>query len=524
MRYENSECVPIHELVGQYIYEVNIFIKPLTEIDNAVHSIYEIMYALETNPLVSKNLCFFKAMRADDIHSSSEHSSGNHIDHIPLYALLSISELHSRVEVTEQLIDLFKLKFFNLSMKFEVVFSGESFRSLYYPSSKQGPEIMYQNPMYDEDWFPFLDHTTRRPNIVKCREIILGAYPWSIVAPVTICTKVVIHKNETRIVVSNYTLCFVEFDFCVESEYFRESRDKKRVEVCLDQYMGRVRAAYSGLLVSFTDEKILSAVSLSLSSLGCIGSVVIFLIFGEGKYLRGLNIIATTITLLIANILYFLSGLSSFMPWFCRTVGVLSHFFWLAVVMWLTVTCFSIFRTFTSMRFTKEDSLNIRQRFLCNSFYSFLVPCLLVLTNVLISTFVFQDDQYGYSALTCYISEPQMILYTFIIPLAVMVVLNVFMVIITAREINMKNSYLKNSDNDAHMVPVICKLATLTGAGWFFGFFHHIFQIQLFSYLQIFITGTQGLFIFFAFALQLITKRLGKRESGRDRGTNSLSF
>lgn len=176
------------------------------------------------------------------------------------------------------------------------------------------------------------------------------------------------------------------------------------------------------------------------------------------------------------------------------------------------------------MRFTKEDSLNSKKRFLWNSFYSFLVPCLLVLTNALISTFVLQDDQYGYSALTCYISESKMVLYTFVIPLAVMVVLNVFMVIITAREINMKNSYRKNSDNDAHMVPVVCKLATLTGAGWFLGFFHQIFQIQLFSYLHILITGSQGLFIFFAFALQLITKRLGKRESERDKGTKSITF
>lgn len=520
MRYENSECVPIHKVVGQYIYEVNILIKPLTEIFEAVDRIHEIIYALKTNPVISKNLCFFAAMTSDELHFTSEHSSGGDI---ALYALLSISELHSRVEVTDQLIDLFKLKFFNLSMRYEVVFSGNSFRSLYYPGLNQEPEIMYQNPGYDEDWFLILRHTSLA-NIGKCMHTPLGTYPWSIVAPVTICTKVVIHKNETRIVVSNYTLCFVEFDFCVESEYFRESRDKKRVEVCLDQYMGGVRAAYSGILVSFTDEKILSAVSLSLSSLGCIGSVVIFLIFDEGRYLRGLNIIATTITLLIANILHFLSGVLSFMPWFCRTVGVLSHFFWLAVVMWLTVSCFSIFRTFTSMRFTKEDSLNSKKRFLWNSFYSFLVPCLLVLTNALISTFVLQDDQYGYSALTCYISESKMVLYTFVIPLAVMVVLNVFMVIITAREINMKNSYRKNSDNDAHMVPVVCKLATLTGAGWFLGFFHQIFQIQLFSYLQILITGSQGLFIFFAFALQLITKRLGKRESERDKGTKSITF
>lgn len=65
-----------------------------------------------------------------------------------------------------------------------------------------------------------------------------------------------------------------------------------------------------------------------------------------------------------------------------------------------------------------------------------------------------------------------MVLYIFVIFLVVMVVFNVFMVIIIVWEINMKNLYCKNLDNDVYMVFVVCKLVILIGVGWFFGFFY----------------------------------------------------
>jgi hypothetical protein len=134
-----------------------------------------------------------------------------------------------------------------------------------------------------------------------------------------------------------------------------------------------------------------------------------------------------------------------------------------------------------------------------------------------VSFFVYHDYDYGYSKITCYISKPAMILYTFAIPLAVMVVINVFMVLITVREIHMTNSPNMNSMNEKHMIFVFCRLSALTGGAWIFGFLHQIFQIQLFSYLHIFITGSQGVVIFFAFAIQLITKRYKKHGTGEDK-------
>lgn len=51
--------------------------------------------------------------------------------------------------------------------------------------------------------------------------------------------------------------------------------------------MGGVRVVYFGLFVFFIDEKIFLVVFLFLLFFGCIGFVVIFLIFDEGRYFCG---------------------------------------------------------------------------------------------------------------------------------------------------------------------------------------------------------------------------------------------
>lgn len=137
----------------------------------------------------------------------------------------------------------------------------------------------------------------------------------------------------------------------------------------------------------------------------------------------------------------------------------------------------------------------------------------MVSVNILVSYFMFHDYNYGYSRYTCYISKPSFILYTFAIPLAAMIILNVFMVLITMREIHTKKSSpVVNADNDRRILLIFCRLSTLTGGAWLFGFLHQIFHSQLFSYLHILTNGSQGLVIFFAFAVKLIATGFRKRK------------
>lgn len=513
MKYENSECVQVHAGVGPHAYEINLIIKP-TDDNATIHMqpFIDILDKFFIDDDLQKHLCLVNIMAAEKNFFLNK--SGFKI---ALYARLCVNEMHNRKQYIKQFMHTFKLKFSNISHLFDVEISGQSFVRLFYSSPfVEYPLYTFRTPMYDENWYLVKEGKTDKLNN-RCR----AQYPLSIIAPVTLCPRITIHKNQVRVVVSDFTLCFVEFGFCVKSENFIESVNGTQVEVCVDEYLRGVSDVTGRPRVSLTEEKILSAVCVSLSSAGCAVSLFTFIKFDEGKHLRGLNLISTTVNLFIANVFYFLSGVSAFSPLFCRVVGALNHFSWLAVVTWMSVSCFSIFRTFTSIQLTKKDGQNLRQSFLWNSFYSFLVPLSMVSVNMLVSSFWFHDDNYGYSPDTCYISEPKMILYTFAIPVAVLIVLNIFMVIITAREINARNSYL---ENDSRMIFVYCRLSTLTGASWVFGFFHMIFQVQIFSLLQILITGSQGLFIFFAFAAQLILKRFWLRDDENKKKSKSSSI
>lgn len=390
------------------------------------------------------------------------------------------------------------------NMNFELF--SQSFKSRYRTSLS----TFYRNPISGKDLYVF---TKKEPskNIHKCNQH--PHTPTAIVAPVTICPRILIDKRQTTVVVSGSVLCFVDLDFCMESSYFKESRDKSKVEVCVDQYFEKLELAL--LKQKYSMEKITTLVCLSFSSVGCIGTMVAYLIFDTGKHVHSMNIKALCVTLIFANTVFSVSGLSSSNPLFCQIVGVLNHFLWLSVVMWMLVSSFTYFQTFTYIQFQSKGS--IRKRFLINVVYSFAFPSCMVLTNMLVSKFLFQDSNYGYSSFNCFMSLKDMLLYTFIVPIACMVILNMFMLLLSFREISKKDdTHIElKTKQDRNMFIIFFRLIAISGTTWFFGFLNIMFPNPLFSYLHIIFASSQGVFLFFAFGIQLIAKNINlqKRNS-----------
>ncbi|XP_062618675.1 uncharacterized protein LOC134280286 [Saccostrea cucullata] len=506
MIYENSKCVPVQEKINRHVYEVNLILtrgSNNTKLEMLQSTLYIYNEIQENFGTEMTDMYILTSKRWDPLRDSDYY--------IALYIELYLEHSHNRKKFIEKLIDFFK-NLTELSKYFTIEFIGQSFKSQYLPKFLLLRTYnLFHHPFSDDPWYMLMHFTNQ--DIKPLREIE-AANLRSLIAPVTLCPRVVVHKSQTKIIMTNFSLCLLDYGFCVKSEYFKESNDKGYVEVCMDQYTQGINAAYSASLKSFTEEKVLSVICLSFSSVGCLGSVIAFIIYDEVNHLHGLNVVSTSLILFLANIFYLLSLVAPLHSVLCMTVGAFIHFLWLSVMSWMTVSCFSFFRAFMFVRFTKSETHTTRKRFLWNILYSLLFPLIMVSVNILVNFLVYTNYSYGYSMYTCYISKPEMILYTFALPLAVMVILNIFMVIMTAREIKVKNSTVPHLANDRRMVLVFCRLSTLTGGAWLFGFLHQILQIQLFSYLHILITGTQGVFIFFAFAFHLITKRKEKEDNG----------
>lgn len=419
-----------------------------------------------------------------------------------IYLEMSYDGFHNYKETLNNLLEFSKFDdVIRNDLKIELF--SQSFQSRYRTSFSS----FYRNPISGKDLYVF----TKNDALLKFHRCNLHSHTrTAIVAPVTICPRILIDKRQTTVVVSGSILCFVDLDFCMKSSHFKESRDKSKVEVCVDKYFEKLELAL--LKQKNSMEKITTLVCLSFSSVGCIGTMVAYFIFDIGKHVHSMNIKALCVTLIFANTVFSVSGLSSSNPLFCQILGVLNHFLWLSVVMWMLVSSFTYFQTFTYIQFQSRGS--IRKRFLINMVYSFAFPSCMVLTNMLVSKLLFQDSNYGYSSFSCFISLKDMLLYTFIVPIACMVILNIFMFLFSFREISKKdNTHIElKTKQDRNMFLIFFRLIAISGTTWFFGFLNTMFPNPLFSYFHILLASSQGIFLFFAFGIQLIAKKINPRK------------
>jgi hypothetical protein len=376
---------------------------------------------------------------------------------------------------------------------------GQSFAN-YFNVEMTGLQC-FQNPMTKHRLVNGKDYYGKAYETAGCisKQAILSS---SMIAAWSLCPKLVLDKRKFHLVILNFTLYFVDFDFYVESQYFKESDDKSVVEVCIEQYQ---LARTSSLTTPDPDleERYLSFVCTILSSLGCLATLASHVFFHKTNSLHKFNMMALSFTLLLANVVYSVSGLARPYPTLCSAVGGLTQFLWLGVVSLMFMSCFSIFRTFTSWNISKTGRRPPAQ-LLVNIAYSFVVPGLCTTTNILVSRFFYLDQTWGYSASSCYISNLYLNIFTFSLPVAIMIILNMFMFFIITREIRTKKNIPVSSTKERHQLRIYFKLSSITGVTWLFGYLYQVFPLQVLLYLHIIFTGSQGLFLFFSFGLPIL--------------------
>jgi hypothetical protein len=108
-------------------------------------------------------------------------------------------------------------------------------------------------------------------------------------------------------------------------------------------------------------------------------------------------------------------------------------------------------------------------------------------------------ENFGYSPRTCYIADPNLTLFTFALPVGLIVCINTFMFAVTAFRISGKVSIRKSKDQKN--ISSYFRLSTITGAAWLFGFLAQFTKLELFFILHTDFNGGQGVFLYMAFGL-----------------------
>ncbi|XP_048747084.2 uncharacterized protein LOC125659428 [Ostrea edulis] len=503
--YQNLACEPVYPMLNENNYELNLMVVPTDSKDSinmkdCILEVSEILQDILRNNNLTAYLCRMSTLAPD--------SGGNFL---ALMIELSVNHLHSVDLMIENFLNIFSihheitippspgapLVHLSISVVGQSFHVHGSYLFEKYMSHRCFLNSMTGNEMVLYSKINMLDGNEHDPKYQYCTTGDM----MSIVAEWYRCPKIKMRTADVRLDVSNFSVCLVDYQACFSSMYFKELPNKRGVEICLDQYLQA-----SSLMLTKSDDKLMKYLSLSCLSLSSLGSLLTFItvtVSNTHKKLADINIMILAVFSILANTVYTFSKFFLWSELMCIGVGMLVHFSWLSVVCWMSLSTFQIFQAFTSF---SNINMEVRSRVLV----SLLVNCFICLTliaiNVSVSYTKSDGESFGYSPRTCYIADPNMTLFTFALPVGLVVCINTFMFVVTVSRISTKITIRKSKDQKS--ISSYFRLSIITGATWLFGFLAQFTELQLFSILHTIFNGGQGIFLYVAFGLSHTLKCL----------------
>ncbi|XP_070560466.1 uncharacterized protein [Ptychodera flava] len=273
-----------------------------------------------------------------------------------------------------------------------------------------------------------------------------------------------------------------------------ESVGEGVVEICMDHpdmtemftHLYDFPLAYTILTVTFT------AISL-------VFLLVTFVTYAKFKELRtvpGLSIMSLITSLFFAQLLFLVGIDRTEIYQVCATIAVLLHYLFLSNFFWMNILAYDVFKTFA----VKKPVLNIRStksQFLRYSAYGWGSPILIIAPCVVLNFCECVDFIFGYGYFICWIANPYSLLFAFIVPVAIVLIINVifyscavFHMRATKKEV--RKSQVQRGQNSA---AVYIKMTTVMGFAWIFGLVACFTNLDFFWVLFIIFNGLQGCFI-----------------------------
>ncbi|XP_045213573.2 uncharacterized protein LOC123564234 [Mercenaria mercenaria] len=250
--------------------------------------------------------------------------------------------------------------------------------------------------------------------------------------------------------------------------------------------------------------------SLVCSSCSIVCSAITLIVYVRIKSIRtqpGINNVSLIMSLICAQA-FFQFGIGqseNTSLYICSLIGVLIHYFWLVTILWMNVCSFHMFRVFCQLRIV-DHTQNVLRTTCFYWFYSLFAALVPILVNITI-TYV-TSGVIGYGGKLCYISEYKMVGYCFSLPVAVVIVANLLMFIVTIQRISTQSEVNKERREEKKYLLIYAKMSTLTGATWIFGFLYFFTNFSAFEYLFIILNAGQGIFLFLSFVCNARVMRL----------------
>ena len=253
----------------------------------------------------------------------------------------------------------------------------------------------------------------------------------------------------------------------------------------------------------------LTLIGFSISIISLILLLITYCLFKELRTIPGLNLINLSFSMLLSYLVW-LIGTSHFIGTeTCKIFAIFGQYFFQVSFLAMSVISFHSYRAF-SQPMTGRTAHKSWRKFLKYFAFAWLIPAVFVAICVsLDETQTFAID-YGTN---CWLGTKNAKLYLFLLPLAVILLFNIYTFIQTALSLSRheKNRTTLQLKEGKQNLLISTKLATLVGFPWLFGFLGVIFpDVEVFEYLFVIFACLQGLYIGIAFVFNKKTSKLYK--------------
>lgn len=327
--------------------------------------------------------------------------------------------------------------------------------------------------------------------------------------------------------------------FCKQRVYNRSDFhvDYKHFELILKSshrrfQMGEFVVALNGSIqICEQNEPLLQSqkdnIPLRIFTLTCTGvslfcllvTFVTYCLFKTLRTIPGLNLMSLVFSLFFAQLLFVFSDNQGDGIW-CPVVGILLHYFWLCTCFCLLICCFHMYRVFNSRDLVRSEIHFTSRTFYRYFLFSYLVPFVVVGTNI--GVMVGVSGTLGYGERICFVEHVISNIILFIAPIIVTCCLNCFFFLKTVRGIS---SSSKLRDDKVAEVQTFVKLFSITGLVWTVQIVNAFVGWPVLSWVSTALVCLQGCFIFFSFCFSRSIKRIWKESSlSQISKTNSLTI
>ncbi|XP_059178585.1 uncharacterized protein LOC131957808 [Physella acuta] len=209
------------------------------------------------------------------------------------------------------------------------------------------------------------------------------------------------------------------------------------------------------------------------------------------------NIMSLILALFLANSLLLFGALATPVPMLCKIMAFCTHYGFLAVFSWMNVMALDMWITFSSGLHAQERS---SKRYVFYNIFGWFFPGIIVATCLALD-FLQPGNMVSpsYGETVCWINSKYSLLLFFVIPLAAILLINLVLFVLTARNIyltkQMSETYDSNGSKHRNMIIINLKLTIIIGLTWSVGFVTMFCSSEIVTFIFIIINSLQGFFV-----------------------------